>query len=168
MGVRTILNILGPLTNPAGATVQVIGVYDAGLTELLAKVLVHLGSQHCFLVHGMDGLDEVTLTDRTRISEGKAGVVSSYYIEPAEFGLKRATLKDMVGGTAQENAHIARDVLQGRKGPKRDVVCLNAAPALVAGRKAKTLQEGYQLAGKVIDSGAAAEKLERLIDFTNK
>ncbi|GIW54939.1 MAG: hypothetical protein KatS3mg082_1343 [Nitrospiraceae bacterium] len=168
MGVRTILNVLGPLTNPAGATVQVMGVYDAGLTELLAKVLVHLGSQHCFLVHGMDGLDEVTLTDRTRISEGKAGVVSSYYIEPAEFGLKRAALKDMVGGTAQDNAHITRDILQGRKGPKRDVVCLNAAPALVAGRKAKTLQEGYQLAGRVIDSGAAAEKLERLIAFTNK
>ncbi len=167
MGVRTILNILGPLTNPAGATVQVIGVYDAGLTELLAKVLVHLGAQHCFLVHGMDGLDEVTLTDRTRISEGKAGVVSSYYIDPAEFGLQRAALKQLVGGTAQENAQIVRDILQGRKGPKRDVVCLNAAPALVAGRKAKTLQEGYQLACKVIDSGAAAEKLERLIEFTN-
>lgn len=168
LGVRTILNILGPLTNPAGAAVQVMGVYDAGLTELLAKVLVHLGSQHCFLVHGMDGLDEVTLTDRTRISEGKAGVVSSYYIEPAEFGLKRVALKELIGGTAQENAHITREILQGRKGPKRDVVCLNAAPALVAGRKAKTLQEGYQLAGRVIDSGAAAEKLERLIAFTNK
>ena len=168
MGIRTILNVLGPLTNPAGATHQVMGVYDGGLTELLAKVLVHLGSQHCFIVHGMDGLDEITLTDRTRVSEGKAGVVSSYYLSPEEFGLRRANLKELAGGTAHDNAQSTRDILQGRKGPRRDIVCLNAAPALVAGRKAKTLQEGVQLAGRVIDTGAAAEKLERLIAFTNK
>lgn len=168
MGIRTLLNVLGPLTNPAGATHQVIGVYDAGLTELLAKVLVQLGSQHCFLVHGMDGLDEITLTDRTRVSEGKAGIVSSYYLSPEELGLRRASLKELVGGTAQDNAQITRDILQGRKGPKRDIVCANVAPALVAGRKVKTLQEGVQLAGRVIDTGAAAEKLERLIAFTNK
>lgn len=168
MGIRTLLNVLGPLTNPAGATHQVMGVYDAGLTELLAKVLVHLGTQHCFVVHGMDGLDEITLTDRTRVSEGKGGVVSTYYVSPEEFGLRRVGLKELVGGTAQENAQITRDVLQGHKGPKRDIVCLNAAPGLVAGRKAKTLQEGVHLAGRVIDTGAAAEKLERLIEFTNK
>ncbi len=168
MGVRTLLNILGPLTNPAGASIQVLGVYDASLTELLAKVLVHLGTQHCFVVHGMDGLDEVTLSDRTQVSEGKAGRVSSYHLDPSDFGLKRVPLKELVGGTAEENAQITREILQGRKGPKREVVCLNAAPALVAGEKAKTLQEGFQLAGRIIDTGAAVQKLERLIEFTNK
>lgn len=168
MGVRTLLNILGPLTNPAGASVQVLGVYDGNLTEVLAKVLVHLGTQHCFVVHGMDGLDEITLTDRTRVSEGKAGVVSSYFIEPGEFGLQRVKLKDLAGGTAEENAQITRDILKGRKGPKREIVCLNAAPAFVAGKKVKTLQEGFALANKIIDSGAAMEKLEKLIAFTNK
>ncbi len=168
MGVRTLLNILGPLTNPAGASIQVLGVYDASLTELLAKVLIHLGTQHCFVVHGMDGLDEVTLSDRTQVSEGKAGRVSSYHLDPSDFGLKRVPLKELVGGTAEENAQITREILQGRKGPKREVVCLNAAPALVAGEKAKTLQEGFQLAGRIIDTGAAVQKLERLIEFTNK
>lgn len=168
IGIRTLLNVLGPLSNPAGATMQVIGVYEYHLTELMAKVLMHLGSQHCFLVHGMDGLDEVTLTERTRVSEGKAGVVSSYFIDPGDFGLARVRVKELVGGDAEENAQIVREVLQGRPGPKRDVVCLNAALALVAGRKAKTMQEGFNLAGRVIDSGAAFEKLERLIAFTNK
>ena len=168
IGVRTLLNILGPLTNPAGATVQVLGVYERSLTELLAKVLMHLGAQHCFLVHGLDGLDEVTLTDRTHVSEGKAGVVSSYFIEPKDFGLERVRLKDLVGGTAEENAHILREVLHGRRGPKRNVVCMNAALAFVAGRKAKTLQGGFELAERIIDSGAAFEKLERLIAFTNR
>jgi anthranilate phosphoribosyltransferase len=168
MGIRTMLNILGPLTNPANASVQVIGVFDAELTELMAKVLVRLGSQHCFVVHGMDGLDEITLTDRTKVSEGKSGVVSSFFITPEEFGLRRVALKELAGGTAEENARSTREILNGTKGAKRDIVCLNAAPALVAGRKAKTIQEGCQLAGKVIDSGAAAEKLERLIEFTNR
>ncbi len=168
MGVRTLLNILGPLANPAGAAIQVLGVYDEGLTELLAKVLLRLGTQHCFLVHGMDGLDEVTLTDRTRVSEGKGGVVSSYYLDPSDFGLERVRLRDLAGGTADENANIMREILRGRKEPKRDVVCMNAAPAFVAAGKAKTLQEGYELAGRSIDSGAAMEKLERLIEFTNK
>ena len=168
MGIRTLLNILGPLTNPAGATIQVLGVYDGNLTELVARVLVHLGTQHCFVVHGMDGLDEVTLTDQTQVSEGKAGRVSSYHIEPADFGLTRVPMKELLGGTAQENAAITREVLQGRKGPKRDVVCLNAAAALVAGEKARTLQQGFQLAGRIIDSGAAIQTLEKLIEFTNK
>lgn len=168
MGIRTLLNILGPLTNPAGATVQVVGVFDGNLTELLAKVLVHLGSQHCFIVHGMDGLDELTVTDRSRVSEGKAGVVSSYWIDPEDFGIPRAHPKELAGGTPMENARIVQEILRGKKGPKRDVVCLNAAPALVAARKAKTLQEGYQLAGRVLDSGAAMERLEHLIAFTNQ
>lgn len=168
LGIRTLLNILGPLTNPAGARLQLVGVFDAGLTELLAKVLLHLGAQHCFVVHGMDGLDEITLTGRTRISEGKAGVVSSYTIDPTEFGLSRVNPKELIGGSAEDNAAITRDIFRGRKGPKRDIVCLNAAPALVAGRKAKTLQEGFQLAQRTIDSGAAMEKLDQLIAFTKK
>jgi anthranilate phosphoribosyltransferase len=168
IGVRTLLNVLGPLTNPAGAHVQVIGVYHEGLTELLAKVLVQLGSRHCFLVHGLDGLDELTLTDRSRVSEGKAGRVSSYFLDPTDFGVPRVRLKDLEGGTAQENAHITREILQGRPGPKHDVVCLNAAPAFMACGKAKTWREGYEMAGQVIESGAAFEKLEQLIKFTNR
>ncbi|WP_447972794.1 anthranilate phosphoribosyltransferase [Nitrospira sp. Kam-Ns4a] len=168
MGVRTLLNILGPLTNPADATIQVLGVFDPNLTELMANVLVRLGTQHCFVVHGMDGLDEITLTDRTRVSEGKGGVVSTFYLDPGDFGLERVRLRELAGGDAEENARITRDILRGHKGPKRDVVCMNAAPALVAGRKAQTLREGFELAGRVIDSGAAMEKLERLIAFTNR
>jgi anthranilate phosphoribosyltransferase len=168
MGIRTILNLLGPLTNPAGATVQVLGVYEGRLTSLLGNVLMHLGSQHCFVVHGMDGLDEITLTTKTQISEAKGGVLSNYLLDPGEFGLALVPAKQLIGGTPQENAAITRDILQGRKGPKRDIVCLNAAPALVAGRKAASLQEGFLLAGHVIDSGAAAEKLARLIAVTNK
>ncbi len=168
MGVRTLLNILGPLTNPADATIQVLGVFDPNLTELMANVLIRLGTQHCFVVHGMDGLDEITLTDRTRVSEGKGGVVSTFYLDPGDFGLERVRLRELGGGDAEENARITRDVLRGHKGPKRDVVCMNAAPALVAGKKARTLREGFELAGRVIDSGAAMEKLERLIAFTNR
>jgi anthranilate phosphoribosyltransferase len=168
MGIRTMLNVLGPLTNPAGATVQVLGVYEPRLTELLGKVLMHLGSQHCFVVHGMDGLDEITLTDRTLVSEAKGGVLSNYVITPEEFHLARVSPKELAGGSPQENAKTTTDILQGRKGPKRDIVCLNAAPALVAGGKVKTLQEGVHLAARTIDSGAAADKLARLVAFTNK
>jgi anthranilate phosphoribosyltransferase len=168
MGIRTMLNLLGPLTNPAGATIQVLGVYEGRLTSLLGNVLMHLGSQHCFVVHGVDGLDEITLTAKTQISEAKGGVLSNYLLDPAEFGLALVPTKQLTGGRPQENAVITRDILQGRKGPKRDIVCLNAAPALVAGRKATTLQEGFFLAGQAIDSGAAAQKLASLIAFTNK
>ncbi|HKE60994.1 MAG TPA: anthranilate phosphoribosyltransferase, partial [Nitrospira sp.] len=167
-GVRTMLNLLGPLTNPAGATIQILGVYEPHLTELLGRVLMYLGSQHCFVVHGMDGLDEMTLTDRTLVSEAKGGVVSNYVVTPEEFNLSRVSPKELAGGLPHDNAKITREVLQGKKGARRDMVCLNAAPALVAGRKAKTLQEGFLLAGKTIDSGAAAEKLARLVSFTAK
>lgn len=168
MGIRTMLNLLGPLTNPAGATIQVLGVYEGRLTSLLGNVLMRLGSQHCFVVHGMDGLDEITLTAKTQISEAKGGVLSNYFLDSAEFGLALVPAKQLAGGTPQENAAITRDILQGRKGPKRDIVCLNAAPALVAGRKATSLQDGFLMAGQAIDSGAAAEKLARLVAFTNK
>ena len=168
MGIRTILNVLGPLANPAGATHQVLGVYDAKWTDLLGRVLMELGSQHCFVLHGLDGLDEISLSDRTKVSEGKGGVVSSYFIAPEEFGLQRVSTKELVGGTPEDNARITKDILQGRKSPKRDIVCLNAAPGMVVGQKAKTLTEGFRLAQQTIDSGAAAEKLERLIAFTTK
>lgn len=166
MGIRTILNVLGPLANPAGATHQVLGVYDAKWTDILGRVLLELGSQHCFVLHGMDGLDEISLSDRTRVSEGKGGVVSSYFIAPEEFDLPRVVKQEFAGGAPEENAQIIQGVLQGRKGPKRDIVCLNAAPAMVVGQKAKTLKEGFLLAQRTIDAGAAAEKLERLIAFT--
>lgn len=168
LGIRTILNVLGPLTNPAGATHQVLGVYDAKWTEILGRVLLALGSQHCFVLHGMDGLDEMTLSDRTKVSEGKGGVVSSYFVAPEEFDLRRVARKEIAGGSPEDNARITREILQGRKGSRRDIVCLNAAPAMVAGQKAKTLKDGYRLAQQTIDSGAAAEKLEQLIAFTKQ
>lgn len=166
MGIRTLMNILGPLTNPAHASIQVLGVYEERLTHLMAEALLRLGTRHCFVVHGMDGLDEVTLTDRTLISEGKGGVVSSYYVDPGNFGLARVPLSELKGGSPEENASIIRDILKGRKGPRRDVVLLNAAPAFVACGKSRTLRDGYEQAGRAIDSGAAMEKLDRLIEFT--
>ena len=168
MGIRTILNVLGPLANPAGATHQVLGVYDAKWTDILGRVLVELGSQHCFVVHGLDGLDEMTLSDRTKVSEGKGGVVSSYFIAPEEFGVQRTARKEFLGGSPEDNARIAKEILQGRKGPGRDIVCLHAAPVMVVSQKAKTLKDGFLLAQQTIDSGAAAEKLDRLIAFTTK
>lgn len=168
MGIRTLLNVLGPLTNPAGATHQVLGVYDARLTEVMAKVLVQLGSQHCFVLHGLDGLDELTVCDRTKVSEGRGGVVSSYFVSPEELDLPRANRKDIAGGTPEENARITREILQGKKGPKRDIVCLNAAAAIVAGQQAKTLRDGLRIARQVLDTGAAAEKLDRLVAWTKK
>ncbi|HLG43848.1 MAG TPA: anthranilate phosphoribosyltransferase [Nitrospirales bacterium] len=168
IGVRTIFNLLGPLTNPAGASIQVLGVYDEALTETLAKVLVKLGSRHCYVVHGMDGLDEITLTDRTRVSEGKGGRITNYFIEPRDFGLERARLKDLAGGDAEENARIIRDILGGREGPRLQLVLLNAAPAMVACGKAATLLDGIKRAQEAIRSGAAMEKLESLVRWTNR
>lgn len=168
MGIRTLLNVLGPLANPAGATHQVLGVYDAKLTEVMAKVLVQLGSQHCFVLHGMDGLDELTVCDRTKVSEGKAGIVSNYFVTPEECDLPRVHKKEIAGGTPEENARITRDILQGKKGPTRDIVCLNAAAAIVAGQRAKTLKDGLRVAKEALDTGAAAEKLDRLVAWTKK
>jgi anthranilate phosphoribosyltransferase len=168
MGIRTILNVLGPLANPAGATHQVLGVYDAKWTDILGRVLLELGSQHCFVVHGLDGLDEITLSDRTKVSEGKGGVVSSYFIAPEEFEVRRTTRKEFVGSSPEENARMTKEILHGGKGSRRDIVCLNAAPAMVVGQKSKTLKDGFRLAQQTIDSGAAAEKLDRLIAFTKK
>jgi len=167
IGVRTLFNVLGPLTNPAGATVQVLGVYAEDLTDRLARVLMDLGSTHCFVVHGSDGLDEITTTGPSRVAEGRAGVVEAWTLDPAELGLAPAKAADLAGGDAEANAAITRRVLAGEPGPQRDIVVLNAAPAFVATGKAKTMKAGMALAAESIDSGAAAEKLARLVERTH-
>lgn len=168
IGVRTIFNILGPLSNPANATSQVLGVYDAKLTEVMAGVLKRLGVQRAFVVHGMDTLDEITITGKTRVSELKTGKIRTYYLTPGNFGLKKARLKDIEGGNAKENARIVMSVLKGDRGPRRDVVLMNASAALVSGGKVKDFKSGVKMAAKSIDSGCALDKLLRLIEITNK
>lgn len=163
--IRTVFNILGPLTNPAGAAAQVMGVYDGTLTETLATVLRELGSKRAFVVHGFDGLDEISNTGETKVSELKEGKVTTYVITPEDFGIRRASLADLKGGDARENASIIKRILQGEKGPKRDVVLLNAAAGLAAGGKAEGLREGLELAKEAIDRGAAMEKLIKLQEF---
>ncbi len=163
IGARTIFNALGPLSNPAGATRQVVGVYSAALTETLAGVLATLGSERAFVVHGSDGLDEMTLTGPTRVSELKAESVSTYDVLPGDFGLAQASADALKGGDADYNAEITRSILNGEEGPRRDIVLLNAAAAIVAGDKAGDLNEGVQVAAEVIDSGKALEKLDALV-----
>ncbi len=167
IGIRTIFNILGPLTNPAGADRQVLGVYDEKLVEVLAKVLVKLGCQRGFVVHGKDGMDEITLTGPTRVAEINEGQVTLSTIEPEDFGLRRCLLSDLQGGDAEENAAIVRDVLAGSEGPKRDVVLLNAAYALVAAGITESVDAGIQKARNMIDDGLAKAKLEGLVNLTN-
>jgi anthranilate phosphoribosyltransferase len=165
--LRTVFNLLGPLTNPAHASAQVVGVYSAGLVEKLAEALSMLGLHRALVVHGLDGLDEITITGPTRIAEVREGTVRSYEITPEEFGMKRGTLHDISGGDSAANATIIRDVLAGKRSPRRDVVLLNAAAALVAAGKVDHLTDALPLASKSIDSGAAAEKLQALVEFTN-
>jgi len=162
IGVRTIFNVLGPLTNPAGAQAQIIGVYSPELTELLGHVLNSLGSQHAFIVHGGDGLDEITTTTITQVSELASGSVKTYTLDPTELGISKAQTADLAGGTPEENAKITLRILRGEQGPKRDVVLLNAAAAIVAGGKAGILNEGLTLAAESIDSGQALKKFEDL------
>ncbi|MFA5339619.1 MAG: anthranilate phosphoribosyltransferase [Candidatus Omnitrophota bacterium] len=162
IGIRTIFNILGPMTNPAGATNQLLGVYDRELTEPIAKALGRLGSKHALVVNGKDGLDEVTTTDRTQISELKGGRVKTYGISPRDFGIKKALPGDLKGGEPAENAKIAMDILSGEKGPKYDIVVLNAGCAIYAADKALNIKEGIQLAEESIESGMALGKLQAL------
>jgi len=164
IGVRTVFNLLGPLTNPAGANAQVIGVASAGLTEPLARVLAELGTIRAFVVHGADGLDEISNTGESQISEVHEGVVRSSRVRPEDFGLPRATIRDLRGGDRGENAQIIRLVLGGEPGPRRDIVLMNVAAALVAGGKARDLKEGVGMASQSIDSGAAASKLAALVE----
>ncbi|MBU1933043.1 MAG: anthranilate phosphoribosyltransferase [Candidatus Omnitrophica bacterium] len=168
IGIRTIFNILGPLTNPANANCQVLGVYREDLTEVIANVLKNLGTERAFVVYGMDTLDEITITGKTKISEVKDKKVRSFYVEPSDFGMKTADIEDIKGGTSTENAKMVKAVIDGKKGPCRDIVLLNASAALVAGGKARDFKEGVKLAGESIDSGKALKKLEELIQFTNK
>ena len=168
MGVRTVFNMLGPLTNPAGANAQVIGVYAASLTDPLARVLAELGTLRAFVVHGADGLDEISNTGESHISEVHEGVVRSSTVRPEDFGMPRAAIRDLQGGDREENARIIRQVLGGETGPRRDIVLMNAAAALVVGNKAEDLKEGVALAAAAIDERSAAGKLEDLIALSRR
>ena len=163
--MRTMFNLLGPLTNPARANGQVVGVYSLDLVEKLAEALSMLGLHRALVVHGHDGLDEITITGTTRVAEARDGSVRSYEVEPEEFGLARATLQDIAGGDATQNAAIIRAILDGEKSPRRDVVLLNAAAALVAAGRADRIADAIPLAVKSIDSRAAAGKLLALARF---
>jgi len=166
IGLRTIFNLLGPLCNPAGAKRQLVGVYDPDLTATLAEVLLALGSEHAFVVHGADGLDELSVTGPNRVSHLRDGQVKTFSIDPRDLGLPQAMLGELSGGSAEENAAITRALLEGEKGPKRDVILLNAAAALVAGGKAESLGDGLELAAEAVDSGAALSKLNELVEFS--
>ena len=174
IGIRTVFNILGPLTNPAGAEAQVIGVPSEQFGSRIAEALGLLGTKHAVIVYGLSGLDEITVTDRTRIWELANGRVADYLVSPEEFGYARATLKDIRGGSAAENAQILRSILSGEKGPRRDMAVMNAAAAIKAGKGngsgssgvAESLVECAKKAEQAIDSGKALDRLEKLIELT--
>src|SRR5437660_7579817 len=166
--LRTVFNLLGPLTNPANASAQVVGVYAASLVEKLAQALKLLGLRRALVVHGKDGLDEITITGPTMVGEVRDGWVKTYEITPEEFGLKRDTLESISGGDVKANADIIREILGGAKSARRDVVLLNAAAALVASGKADSIGAAMPLAVTSIDSGAAKSKLNALVEFTNR
>lgn len=167
IGVRTVFNILGPLTNPAGATCQVLGVADPSLVESMALVLARLGSRRALVVHGREGLDEMSISGPTLVCELAGGRVRQYDVTPQEVGLAQSEAASVAGGTPEENAAALREVLAGRPGPLRDIVLLNAAAGLVAIERASTLGEGVAQAAEAVDSGAARERLERFVAFTN-
>ena len=168
MGIRTVFNMLGPLTNPAGANAQIIGVYSAALTEPLARVLAELGTVRAFVVHGSDNLDEISNTGESRVSEVREGLVRTFAVRPEDFGMPRAAISDLRGGDREQNAQIIRGLLDGEPGPRRDIVLMNAAAALVAGGRARELKEGVALAGQSIDAGAARGKLQALIALSQR
>lgn len=168
LGVRTIFNILGPLANPAGATLQLLGVYDENLVEPLARVLSNLGVKRAMVVHGHDGLDEITLTGTSTICEVANGRLNSYFITPEQFGLSRCRMSDLVGEGPRENAETARSILSGEKGPKRDTVVLNAACCLYMGKNDVTMRECVRSAEALIDSGKALAKMNDFIRLTNE
>ncbi len=167
LGIRTLFNLLGPISNPAGVKRQVVGVFSWQWVEPIAHVLNKLGATHVWVVHGHDGLDELTTTGSTDVAEVKDGRVSVFEVTPADAGLPPAKLSDLRGGDAKTNAAAIRDVLAGTKGPFRDIVLLNAAAALVVGAKATSLMEGVAIATRAIDTGAARRALERLVTITN-
>lgn len=168
IGIRSIFNLLGPITNPAGASVQVLGVYDPDLTETIANVLKKLGAKEVFVVCGEGTFDEISICSPTRISHLQNNQVNTFVITPEQFGFKRAVLNDIVGGDAKENADIVRNILSGEKGPKRDMVLLNSAAAFKVSGLCSSLEEGIKLSEESIDSGKAMQKLEQLVEFTQK
>src|SRR5271169_2517417 len=167
IGVRTVFNLLGPLTNPAGARAQVVGVPSPDLLDLVAATLAELGVERAFVVHGAGGLDEISLAGETLVAEVKDGSVRRFTVTPEDFGVLRAPIESVRGGTAQENAATIRDIFAGKAGPQRDIVIANAAAALVAAGAAQNFGVGAQLAGAALASGAANEKLESLAAFTH-
>lgn len=168
LGFRTFFNLLGPLTNPAGAKRQVIGVYDKALTEKIAGVLQNLKCKHAMVVHSDDGLDEISISDKTDITELKNGSIITYSIAPEDVNLPRAHIDEIVGGNADDNAKITMAILDGEEGPKRNIVLLNAAAAIIVGGKAKMFPEAVGLAAQTIDSGTAKKKLYEIKRFTQK
>ncbi len=168
IGIRTIFNLLGPLTNPAGASAQVLGVYELGLTERIAHVLRKLGAKEAFVVCGKGTFDEISICGPTRISHLKGGEVTTFELTPEECGFKRAVIEEIRGGTAQENARIVQSILNGEKGPKRDMVLLNAAAAFVVVGLDSNIREGINRAEDALDSGRAREKLDDLVSFTQQ
>ncbi len=169
LGIRTVFNILGPLANPAGATMQLMGVYDCSLVEPLSQVMANLGVEDGMVVFGQDGLDEISLSSPTTICEVRDGTFTNYEISPEQFGFHRCRKEDLVGGDAQTNAEITRSVVEGRlKGPKRDVVLLNSGCALYIAKKAKSIQEGIAMAAEAIDSGKAKKQLSDFIRLSNE
>lgn len=167
MKIRTVFNLLGPICNPARATAQVLGVYNEDLTEIMAQVLCELGTERAFVVHGSDGLDEITISGESKISEVRGSEVRTYYVTPEDFGIPRAPISAIQGGNAQQNAEIIREILSGKEGTRLDVVLLNAAAGLVVGGKAASLREGIQLARESVQSGKALHCLEKLIALTH-
>jgi anthranilate phosphoribosyltransferase len=163
LGVRTAFNLLGPLTNPAGATRQLVGVPRPELTELVARSLLQLGSERAWVVHGADGLDEISTTGYTKVSECRGGAVNTFYLHPADLGLQKSAPESLKGGEAADNAAIARAILDGEKGPRRDIVLLNAGASLLVAEKAATIPEGIAMAAAAIDSGRAKQVLETLV-----
>jgi anthranilate phosphoribosyltransferase len=168
LGVRTAFNLLGPLTNPAGASRQLVGVPRPELTELVARSLALLGSERAWVVHGADGLDEISTTGYTKVSECRGGAVNTFYVHPADFGLPKATPAQLRGGDAAENAAIARRVLNGEKGAARDIVLLNAATSLLIAERVGSVQEGIADAAAAIDDGGASKVLEMLAQKSNE
>lgn len=168
MGIRTIFNILGPLTNPATASGQVLGVFSPALTESMAKVLRNLGTERAMVVHGLDGMDEITLSGDTQVSELRDGEIRTYTINPSDFGLKTSDMSEVIGGDSKKNAQIIIDIFNGEKGSKRDIVLLNAAAALVVGKKAKDMNEGIEMAKEILDSGKAMKKLNEWKSFCER
>ena len=167
LSIRTIFNLLGPLTNPAGASMQVLGVYDKELVKPLCEVLKNLGVKSALSVYGQDGLDEISVSDKTSICELKDGELKCYEIDPEDFGMERCNREDIIGGDSKINANITLSILKGEKGPRRNAVVLNSAAGLYVAGKVDSLKEGVRLASEIIDSGKALEQLEKFIEYTN-